>query len=137
MGRENSPSNKGIAALAALGLGLAECGYQHGTRDTAVDVCIEGHSSKIRSVVERDEDGRVVGNTIEHQWLIHTDKDMFENSNAWLSGKFNADELQYRIQDGHKYDIHYYGMDIGLGWYYRNILSVDHKGLCRKPAKEE
>jgi len=109
-----------VAAAGVLIAAVASCqaAYQYGTRD---DVSF--------TVTDKE---RVVsgGEEPSSKYIVFTEDkngevEVFENTDAWLSGKFAASNVQAELQEGQHCDATVYGWGFPVFSTYRNILEVD------------
>lgn len=84
--------------------------------------------------VEENMDDRDVS---ERQiYLVHTDRGTFENTPAWLAGKFNTQELQDSFQIGRTYSATVAGKSIDVLNTRRNIISAEEYVPPPEPVEE-
>ena len=60
----------------------------------------------------------------ESRYLLFTDKEVLENRDMWLRGKFNSSDLQSELKVGHTYEMEVVGYRVRMLSWYRNILSA-------------
>ena len=108
----------GVLAVGCAG----SFSYQHLTRENA--------TVKIK-------DKERVNKENSSKYLIYTDKGVFENTDAWLSLKFNSSDIYGDIEVGKTYDIETYGWRFPLLDWYANIVSVKEAPTSEKPPENE
>lgn len=59
------------------------------------------------------------------RWLIHTEDETFENTDAMLHGKYGSTDLQRKLQVERKYNCQVNGFRVRLTSSYRNILKCE------------
>lgn len=107
----------GAVALTAIFGGSAA--YQYGTQDqvtftvTDKERITTGSGENMRSkyiVSTKDQNGKI---------------EVFENTDAWLQGKFNSSDVQAELEIGKTYDADVYGWRLPFFSTYRNIVDVE------------
>lgn len=58
------------------------------------------------------------------KYLVFTDGETFECTDAWFVGKFDSSDMYGRIESGKTYNATVYGWRIPLFSMYRNIISL-------------
>lgn len=71
--------------------------------------------------VKSDGDG---GST--SKYIVFTDKEVFENTDSMLRGKWRSSDLQGKLHAGCTYDFNVYGFRNGPFSVYRNIVDAQH-----------
>lgn len=119
-------SNKSIGVVGAFMLvavlGSCSAGYQYGTRDNVTF-----------TVTDKDRIVTGSGEDTSSKYLVWTENstgkdEVFENIDAWLSGKFASSDVQGQLKVGKEYNAVVYGWRIPLISQYRNIVSVKPVG---------
>jgi hypothetical protein len=64
------------------------------------------------------------GSSIQCQYLVYTTGGTFQDSDSWLSGKFNSSDLFGRLETGHVYTLRVRGWRIPILSEYPNILNI-------------
>ncbi|HRJ67544.1 MAG TPA: hypothetical protein PLW48_10440 [Alphaproteobacteria bacterium] len=65
------------------------------------------------------------GNT-SSKYIVFTDKEVFENTDSVMRGKWRSSDLQGNLHAGCTYDFNVYGFRNGLFSMYRNIVDAKH-----------
>jgi hypothetical protein len=107
------------AAVIVAGIGV-EIAYQTQSAET-VRVTV---TDKERHM-DRDGAGK---------YMVFTDKEVFENTDNALRGKFNSSDIQGRLQKGCTYDVKVQGWRNQYASTYRNILEAEHVPTPGCPA---
>lgn len=114
-----------IGATAVVGVGM-EYKYQ-----TA------GHEHVVATVTDKDR--QVTSDSDGHaqsKYIVFTNKEVFENTDSLLRGKFNSSDIQGQLQRGCTYDFEVYGFRNHFLSTYRNIIDVKPvKGGCPAPRQ--
>lgn len=100
-----------VVLLAAL-FGGAAC-YQLCTTDTAT-ITVKGK--------ERVTTGD--GETITSRYLVFTEHETFENTDAIWHWKFDSSDVYGQLEEGKTYTVKVYGWRVPILSWYRNIVSV-------------
>lgn len=101
----------GIAASAGVGL------YYQTQGPETVRVTVTDKERQVSS----DGDGGV-----NSKYVVFTDKEVFQNTDSLLRGKFNSSDVQGKMHIGCTYDAEVYGFRNHFPTYYRNIIDVKH-----------
>lgn len=75
------------------------------------------------------------GETIEHIYLVYTDKETFKCTDELFVGKFNSSDIYGSLKEGHRYKFEVYGFRIGYTSSYRNIISAQEIPLDTNQVK--
>ena len=110
----------GAVALTAVFGGSAA--YQYGTQD---------HVSF--TVTDKDRITTGSGESISSKYIVSTKDaagkiEVFENTDAWLKGKFNSSDVQAELEVGKSYEADVYGWRLPFFSTYRNIVDVEETG---------
>lgn len=62
---------------------------------------------------------------VNDKYLIFTETEVFENTDAPILGKYNSSDLYSRLQPGRRYRIKVVGFRIPAASTYRNIVEVE------------
>lgn len=62
------------------------------------------------------------GDTQENKYLVFTEDETFENTDAMLHGKFNSSDLYGKLDKGKSYECKVNGYRVGFMSSYRNLL---------------
>ena len=62
--------------------------------------------------------------TVSSKYLVFTDKETFENTDALFLGKFNSSDIQGRLHKDSTYTVVVYGWRIPFLSSYRNIVEI-------------
>lgn len=87
--------------------------YQLGTKET-VTVTVTGK--------ERVTSGS--GDSLSHKYLVFTEHETFQNTDALFHWKYNSSDIQGKLRDGEVYRFEVYGWRIPFFSMYRNITSI-------------
>lgn len=103
-----------LVILAAPFVGLSAM-YNFGTRDIVTDVVVTDK--------ERITTGS--GDAMSSKYLVFTEHEVFENTDAFLALKFNSSDIQGQIGVGETCTLRVYGWRVPFLSMYRNILEAD------------
>jgi hypothetical protein len=109
-----------IATGTVVG-GIAEVKYQNAP-----------HEHVIAKVTDKDRQVKSDGDGgVNSKYIVFTDKEVFENTDSLLRGKFNSSDVQGKLQRGCTYDFEVYGFRNHFFSVYRNIVDATPvKGSC-------
>ena len=109
--RENIKLVLGGAAILALF--LFQPIYQHAT-------------SEFISITVKDKESKTVtsGDKVKSKYLVYTEGEVFENTDALFSGKFNSSDVNGVLERGKMYKVKVYGWRIPFFSQYRNIVKI-------------
>ncbi|MBI1214472.1 MAG: hypothetical protein GC185_01475 [Alphaproteobacteria bacterium] len=114
-----------FAAVAVVGVG-SEYMYQ-----------TSGHEHVIATVTDKDR--QITTDSDGHaqsKYIVFTDKEVFENSDSLLRGKFNSSDIQGKLKRDCTYDFEVYGYRNHFFSVYRNIIDATPvKGGCPAPRQ--
>lgn len=114
-GRSRSVGGGGgkiLLFLLVLVLAIGGCGmYQYGTVEDGVNITV---TEKER--VNKYEDSK---------YLVFTDSETFQNSDAIFHGKFNSSDLYGQLKVGQTYKAKVFGWRVPFLSMYRNIVSAE------------
>lgn len=65
------------------------------------------------------------GNT-SSKYIVFTDKEVFENTDSVMRGKWRSSDLQGNLHAGCTYDFNVYGFRNGFFSMYRNVVDAKH-----------
>ncbi|WP_433426266.1 hypothetical protein ACQP1V_43150 (plasmid) [Microtetraspora malaysiensis] len=68
---------------------------------------------------------RVCSGRSDCKYLIWTDQGVYQNSDAWLSGKFNSSDIYGALTVGRTYRVKVNGWRIQITSSYPNILEIE------------
>lgn len=105
-------------ALIALSPVWCNLLYQWGT-STTVRITVTGKERVTFSTGSGEN--RKTGS----KYLVFTGSETFENTDAWLSGKFASSDLQGKLELGKSYTVRVYGWRIAINSQYRNIIRIE------------
>lgn len=71
--------------------------------------------------VKSDGDGGTTS-----KYIVFTDKEVFENTDSFIRGKWRSSDLQGKLHVGCSYDFNVYGFRNGPFSIYRNIVDAQH-----------
>jgi hypothetical protein len=60
------------------------------------------------------------------KYIVFTDKEVFENSDSMIRGKWRSSDVQGKLHAGCTYDFNVYGFRNGPFSIYRNIVDATH-----------
>lgn len=103
-------------ALGAIGAVGSTVYYQTAAPET-VRALVTDKERQVKS----DGDG---GST--SKYIVFTDKEVFENTDTLIRGKWRSSDLQGRLHAGCTYDFNAYGFRNGPFSIYRNITDAQH-----------
>jgi hypothetical protein len=103
-------------ALGMVGAGGAAIHYQTVEPETQRVVVTD----KERQVTSDGEGGT------DSKYIVFTNKEVFENTDSLLRGKFNSSDVQGSLHVGCTYDVTAYGFRNHFFSVYRNISDVKH-----------
>ncbi len=106
----------GAVALGIVGGIGGSVYYQTATPET-VRAMVTDKERQVKS----DGDG---GST--SKYIVFTDKEVFENTDTLVRGKWRSSDLQGRLHAGCTYDFNVYGFRNGPFSIYRNIVDAQH-----------
>ncbi len=103
--------------------GLVAAGIIAGT---AVEFSAQNSPTETVRVTVTDKDRQVTrnGDNIDSKYIVFTDKEVFENTDNLLKGKFNSSDIQGQLQRGQQYDLQVNGYRSQVMSHYRNIISA-------------
>lgn len=93
--------------------------YQHGTSET-VRITVKDKERVSYSTGSGESKG------ISSKYLIFTESETFENTDAWFSGKFSSSDLYGKLDKGQSYTVRVYGWRVPLLSWYRNITRIEN-----------
>lgn len=112
-----------FAAMAAGILFVAPI-YQYGTRETVTIL-----------VKEKERITTGSGKNLSSKYLVYSDlvnstgekigEEVFQNTDALWSVKFNSSDIQGRLEKGRVFKVKVYGWRISLFSSYRNIVGIE------------
>lgn len=102
----------GIVCVVLIFVGLSVA-YQYGTIANTTFV-----------VNDKDRVSYGSGDDLRHKYLIYTNTETFENTDALFHGKFNSSDIYGKIKIGKKYDAVVYGWRLPFFSAYRNIINI-------------
>lgn len=102
-----------LVLLFACFLGSQGC-YSYATSDSVVIVV---------NKTERVTVGR--GKSVASKYLVFTDGETFENTDAIWYWKWNSSDIHGRLEPGKAYRVKCYGWRIPILSVYRNIVSAE------------
>ena len=110
-GRSGGGDNfaKIFGGIIVIGVALLVCGAPHLDRDT-ITAKVE-KSERIRS---HDKD----------KYMVFTDKEVLENTDSLIEGKWNSSDIYAGIKSGNCYRFEVYGWRWTFASWYRNIVSA-------------
>lgn len=73
--------------------------------------------NRLERITESDADGKTTS-----KYLVYTDKEVFEDTDAPLHGKFNSSDLYAKLDEGKAYTCKVNGIRIAFFSTYRNLL---------------
>ncbi|TNE32767.1 MAG: DUF1523 family protein [Alphaproteobacteria bacterium] len=118
----------GAVALTAVFGGSAA--YQYGTQDHVTF-----------TVTDKDRITTGSGESISSKYIVSTKDasgkiEVFENTDAWLQGKFNSSDVQAELEVGKSYEADVYGWRLPFFSTYRNIVDVEETATIKysRPA---
>lgn len=59
------------------------------------------------------------------KYLVYTEDEVFENTDAWLNGKTGSSDLYNLLEEGQTYECEINGWRVSLLSWYRNLLSCE------------
>lgn len=77
------------------------------------------------TVTDKEQTVKGIGESIRGKYLIYTDKEVFENTNSFLSLKFNSFDIQEKLKIGNKYRIKVIGWKVPFLSMHRNIINIE------------
>lgn len=106
-----------------LFFGLVAAGIIVGT---GVEIASQTGPTETVRVTVTDKERQVTrnGDDIDSKYIVFTDKEVFENTDNWLKGKFNSSDVQGQLQRGQQYDLEVNGFRNQYISHYRNIISA-------------
>lgn len=114
-----------LGFAAAVGTGVY---YQTATPET-----VRATVTDKERLVESDGDGGTTS-----KYVVFTDKEVFQNTDTMIRGKWRSSDLQGQLHQGCTYDFNVYGFRNGPMSMYRNIVEAKHvpTDVCpdNKPA---
>jgi len=115
-----------LAGAFALVMG-GQALYQHTTVEEDVNFTVTAKES-----IEKNSNSKYLVTTKNSEGEI----EVFENTDAWLSGKFAASDVQGLFEEGCEYKADVYGWRVPALSMYRNIVSVESLGGEGCPAPQ-
>lgn len=108
------------AAVGVLIVGIGGCNalYQYGTKGD-VTIKVTGKERIVTGSGDTTSSKYLVWGTHENGRV-----ETFENTDAWLQGKFSSSDLQGKLNEGETYDAKVYGWRIPFLSQYRNIVTA-------------
>lgn len=79
---------------------------------------------KEETLVVKVEDKNITHDN-DSKYLIFTDKEVFEETDEWLKGKFNSSDMYNQLKVGNTYRVKVIGFRIPFLSMYRNIIEVE------------
>lgn len=64
------------------------------------------------------------GKNLESKYLIYTNREVLENTDAMLFGKFNSSDIQNQLKVGKTYKVEVVGWRVPFLSWYRNVVAV-------------
>lgn len=64
------------------------------------------------------------GEDIRHKYLVFTEGEVFENTDALFFGKFNSSDFQNKLDAGNTYEVRVSGYRVPFLSMYRNIVTI-------------
>ena len=61
----------------------------------------------------------------EDKYLIFSEEEVFENTDAWLFLKFNSSDYYRKLAVGEEFEVRVVGWRVPFLSWYRNIIGVD------------
>ena len=80
---------------------------------------------KEETLVVKVEDKNITHTDNDSKYLIFTDKEVFEETDEWLKGKFNSSDMYNQLKVGNTYRVKVIGFRIPFLSMYRNIIEVE------------
>ncbi len=122
--RNNFPNPlRGAPSAFNLLFGLVAAGIIVGA---GVEIASQTSPTETVRVTVTDKERQVTrnGDDIDSKYIVFTDKEVFQNTDNWLKGKFNSSDVQGQLQRGQQYDLQVNGYRSQVTSHYRNILSA-------------
>lgn len=88
--------------------------YQNGTTETLTI-----------TVKDKERITYSVDKSTKSKYLIFTESETFENTDAWFSGKFSSSDLYGKLNKGESYTVKVYGFRVPFLSWYRNIVRIE------------
>lgn len=102
-----------VAFAVAAGSGI----YYQTTTPETVQATVTDKERQVKS----DGDGGTTS-----KYIIFTDKEVFQNTDSMIRGKWRSSDLQGRVHVGCTYDFNAYGFRNGPFSIYRNVTEAKH-----------
>ena len=106
--------------MAAIGLGIT------GVVGTNVAYQVSGPETVRVTVTDKDREVHGSGKDTTSKYMVYTDREVFENTDSLLRGKFNSSDVQGQLVEGGTYDLTVYGFRNNFFSIFRNITDVKH-----------
>lgn len=106
----------GVVAVGFVAAGVSSIYYQTQGPET-VRAMVTDKERQVKS----DGDG---GST--SKYIVFTDKEVFENTDSMIRGKWRSSDVQGSLHAGCTYDFNVYGFRNGPFSIYRNIIDAKH-----------
>ncbi|MGR6915379.1 hypothetical protein ACU635_14135 [[Actinomadura] parvosata] len=82
-------------------------------------------TARVETITVKDKE-RVCDTSESCRYLVwDRDGDVYENTDAWLSFKFNSSTLYGELEEGHTYRVKVNGWRVPVTSSYPNILSIE------------
>lgn len=116
--RHNAFSGLVTGAVALVFAGAIGTGVYY---QTAAPETVRATVTDKERLVESDGDGGTTS-----KYVVFTDKEVFQNTDTWIRGKWRSSDVQGQLHQGCTYDFNVYGFRSGPMSFYRNILEARH-----------
>lgn len=84
----------------------------------------ESKCNVLVTVIEKESTISGYGKNTSNRYLIFTKTETFENTDEWITGKFNSSDLYSKLKPGKTYYLRVIGWRIPFLSMYRNIIEI-------------
>lgn len=125
--------HKTASGLVAGGIALAFAAAVGGSvyYQTATPETVRAMVTDKERQVKSDGDGGTTS-----KYIVFTDKEVFENTDSVIRGKWRSSDLQGKLHAGCTYDFNVYGFRSGVFSMYRNIVDAQHVPTAACPVNK-